>query len=1148
MKNFFKIALLCILLTVIALATAIPAINFVLKSEEVKNVLLQKLASSLDGTLQAKDLSISLDKNSLNISSRELKGSLLNNALKVTLPNFTFRISFRELVKGSIFPDTFQADSPYINYIPQPASTASTPVRNLNWSRELNTLLKKILGYRSHINVTDGTLVLATTTLSKLSIQTNQDNPSTAFDLRTDILYRGSVIPVVISGKCRNSVTSCFTYDFDVHASSIPLNIVPASEDFFFSKGTADFSGTLGRGGKGITVNGILKITDLGMTVGWTPGDGTRKKEKSYRIPYCSLDLQGDLLGRRINFPHLDLRADNFHLPGSLILDFDTITDPFMELRLSSNEMELATLKTLLPDPLINDWTTRTIFPRLENGTARITDFVLAGTLDEIGKLGEPEHSHCLSWAGILHNVDTFYNDHKPLARVHSAHLSMDGDLLKITELRGESGKSTLTGGNLAISGLYNPISILTTDVQGSFSLAWLTKLVKAGLTGKEMQQLVSRISSISGQVNGDVNLSLDLSKEDVSLKTLDGKGTAASMEINLKNFVLPLKMKTADFTLAYPNISVITGKGSLGKSSFSGILNMSGIDWKRDFNLNVKADLNELKKRLTNNQTIRTLAPCIAILPMKANVTLEKDSVTSSGSLDLTKSVLTDNSILCKQLPFQNHFLKAEYTGTYSKKKLDVTNLTLQTREGYLEASGFYTMDQQPPAIFKKMIIKATDFPVQALSILIPEQEKWLSGILNAELKATEISLDTLWSSLAGSLNLKGWQGSFSHPEITVNNMNVSGSLAQGLIEIKGTDIRLADFNPEYPLTIHAYLQNKKAWNGTVRLYGDYIDLTTSPSLFREGKTYLSDKLPIGKMRLIAEAGHMRYRNLIFSPLLVQGRITENKFIISKGLLQLDNDFIWLTGSRKDDNVLYQTYFKMRGKPVDTMLSLMGFESKTITGSLDMKGKLTATVSSSDETFFETASGPIYVELKDGTIESSSTFIKILELISLENMFSKKEILQWKNSYKYNLIQGLFDINQGLFTTNSLVMDASAFDIFSDGTIDIINDTINMKVKLAPFDTFNKLLSSIPFLGFVLTGKSKSLFDYTLSVSGKIGSPDVQYTPLTGTIESLTGYVQRLVSGREEVNKEVNSQLKVDMARKNSFILRMEQELAPLR
>jgi hypothetical protein len=1147
LKKFLKTTFFCILFAFISLAAAIPAVNFALKSEGVRNSLLQKLASSLDGTLQADGLTIALDEKSLNISSRELKGSLLNNALKVTLPNSTFRITFRELLKGSFFPDTFQADSPYINYGPQPAA-ASTPVKNLNWSRELNTLLKKILGQGAQINITDGTLVLAATTFSKLFIQTNPADPSTVLNLRTDILYRGSVIPVVISGKCRNPFTSCFTYDFDVQASSIPMNMVPASHDFFFSAGTADFSGTLGRSGKSITVNGSVKVTDLDMTVGWTSEDGTLHQEKSYRIPYCSLALQGSLQGRRINFPSLDLQADNFHLLSSFILDFENITNPFMELRLSSDEMELATLKMLLPDPLINDWTTRTIFPRLENGTALITDFVLAGTFDEIGRLDEPEYSHSLSWAGILQNVDTFYNDHKPLARVHSAHLSMNGDLLKIRELSGESGNSTLTRGNLTISNLYDSTSFLTTDVQGSFSLAWLTKLIKAGLTGEEMQQLVSQVSSTSGQVNGNVNLSLDLTKEDVSLKALGGKGTVASMEVNLKNLVFPLKMKTAAFTLSYPNNSVITGKGSLGKSTFNGILNMIGIDWKRDFKLHIKADLNELKKRLTDNLAIQALAPCIATLPMKVTITLEKGSFSSSGSLDFAKSLLDDNKALCKQPVVHNKILKADYNVEYRKKNLDVKKLTLQTRDGTIEASGVYNTDQQPPAIFKKIKIKATDFPVHALSLLIPEQEKWLSGILNAELKATDISLNTPWPSLNGNLNLKGWQGSFTHPEITVNNMNVSGILAQGLIELKGTDIRLAEFNPEYPLTFHADLQNKKIWNGTVRLYVDYLDLTTSPSLFREGKTNLSDRLPIGKIRFIAEADHVRYRNLIFSPLLVQSHITADRIIISKGLLQLDNDFIWLTGSRKNDDVLYQTYFKIQGKPVDTMLAMMGFESNTITGSLDMKGKLTATVSSSDETVFETASGPIYVEIKDGTIESSSTFIKILDLISLENIFNKKDILQWKDSYKFDLIQGRFDLNQGLFTTNSLVMDAFAFDIFCDGNIDMINDTIKMKVKLAPFGTINKLFSSIPYLGYVLTGKSKSLFDYTLSVNGKIGSPDVQYTPLAGTIESLTGYVQRLVSGREEVNKEVNSHLKVDMARKNSFILRMEQELAPLR
>jgi hypothetical protein len=56
-----------------------------------------------------------------------------------------------------------------------------------------------------------------------------------------------------------------------------------------------------------------------------------------------------------------------------------------------------------------------------------------------------------------------------------------------------------------------------------------------------------------------------------------------------------------------------------------------------------------------------------------------------------------------------------------------------------------------------------------------------------------------------------------------------------------------------------------------------------------------------------------------------------------------------------------------------------------------------------------------------------------------------------------------------------------------------IINDAIKMNVKMAPFGTFNKLLISISYLVYILTGKSKSLFDCTISVIGKVGSPYVQ-------------------------------------------------------
>jgi hypothetical protein len=172
---------------------------------------------------------------------------------------------------------------------------------------------------------------------------------------------------------------------------------------------------------------------------------------------------------------------------------------------------------------------------------------------------------------------------------------------------------------------------------------------------------------------------------------------------------------------------------------------------------------------------------------------------------------------------------------------------------------------------------------------------------------------------------------------------------------------------------------------------------------------------------------------------------------------------------------------------------------------------------------------------------------MKILDLVSLENIFDKKEILQWKDSFKYNLIQGRFDLADSIFTTKSVIMDAPVLDVFAEGRVDVPSDMIDMQVKLAPFGTISRFLSSIPFIGFVVTGKTKSLFDYTLSVKGKIENPDVRYIPLAGTFESLTGYIKRLVTSREEIKKEVNDKVAENLSRQRKFIQYMKQELAAL-
>jgi hypothetical protein len=1147
LKKLLKISLFLSLFTALALAMTIPAVNMALENEDIRNNLLERLAVSLGGSLEAEQLSISLYPGNVSIWGKNISGSLLTDTLAIDIPSGRLRLTLSDLLQGRFFPSTLQVTAPRISFQPMTAAPARDQA-NRNWSSEFNTLLQTALGHGAQITVTDGSLSLAGLTLDKLYIQTRQDRRKSKLNLRTDILYRDALIPVRINGTASRSAD--FSYGFTVKADAVPLTMIPSWQDFFFSGGTVDLTGTLTGSDQTISLNGRAAINDFAMTVGWTSKDRLRHQEKPYQIDRGLLTFESSLQGRRITMPVLDLQARDFSLRGSFLLDLAARDNPFMDLRLQSSTMEVATLKMLLPDPLINDWTTSTIFPRLKNGTARMTAFRLAGTFEQIQNLNSPANGHCLSWAGILHDVDTLYNDRKPLGRVASALLAMDGDRLEIREIHGKSGKSVMEQGSLVISGMYDHALEVTAEVQGSFSLAWLNRLGRGNLFGTDMEQLLRPVSSLSGQADGSASLSFKLASDRIKLLKLAGRGTVARVQLRYNGIPLGLKIDRGSYLLAFPGTSRLKGNGSWGKSTFNGSLSLLDLDSrKQQLTLTGLADIAELKKTFADTEAGNALAPCVGTLPVKAAITLSGKKSSARGSIDFSSFDRAADSDSCIELLLDNQLEQADFDLSLKNKKLTVNRLLLSGNRGTLQASGSLYISPLPVKTINNLHISAVDFPLQELTILIPAQAKgWqLNGRLTSELNSNLLALDNILQTINGSMTLQGWHGVLINPGITVNNTDLTATLENGRVQLTGSDIRLADYNQEYPLLLQAELKKNRAWDGTVRVYGHFMDLTSSSSKFRKRKTELKKPLPIGSIRLIAGIKHVRYRTLIFSPLLIDGLISADRFVIRRGLLEQANDFVWLTGSRLDDAVNYEYYFKIRKKPVATIMAMFGFENDSISGSMDIEGKLTAKVTPGS-TVFETTRGPIYIEVKDGSMKSTSGLIKILDLISLQNLLKKAEIIALKNRFNFSLIQARLDLRDSIFTTSALLMRAPAFDSLSKGSIDVKKDTINMLVKLTPFGTISKIVSAIPYLGYVLTGKSGGLVDYTFSVNGILGSPKVEYIPLKGTIESLTGYLKRLATGRKEVKAEVNSQLRQDMLRKKSFILRMDKELAPLR
>jgi len=410
-----------------------------------------------------------------------------------------------------------------------------------------------------------------------------------------------------------------------------------------------------------------------------------------------------------------------------------------------------------------------------------------------------------------------------------------------------------------------------------------------------------------------------------------------------------------------------------------------------------------------------------------------------------------------CQRLAQQISFSPGEFSLEYANKTLKLHSLTIHTDKGKMAVSGQFNVDTPQNELLSNFSVLASSFPLESVAILVsPKYSAYINGTLDASAQLNRPVNGSYWKSVSGKMKIKGWHAVVQKPHISIDNVNLWGYFSDGKFHFKGNDTRLANFNTDYPIQFSTDLEKKDLWSGTLRLYSKFIDLTAMPSVFKEGKTDIGKELPFDFLNIYAQAEHVRYRNLIFKPLLLQGKITENRIFVEKALVEHGNDLMWLTGSLSGNNVIYDSYFKLRQTPVNPFMALLGFESKSITGSMDMEAKLTAAVEPG-ATIFESSRGALSFEIKDGTIESSSPLIKILDLISLENIFDKKDVLQWKNTLKFDLIQGRFDLTDGIFSTDSFVMDASAFDIFAQGKIDTLKEYIDMEVKLLPI-SYNQI------------------------------------------------------------------------------------------
>ena len=138
----------------------------------------------------------------------------------------------------------------------------------------------------------------------------------------------------------------------------------------------------------------------------------------------------------------------------------------------------------------------------------------------------------------------------------------------------------------------------------------------------------------------------------------------------------------------------------------------------------------------------------------------------------------------------------------------------------------------------------------------------------------------------------------------------------------------------------------------------------------------------------------------------------------------------------------------------------------------------------------------------------------KILDFLSLQKIlmvFKKRPHDLSKEGFYFESIKGDIAINKGVVDTENLIMRSPVFNAAAKGSVDLPRKWLDFDLGAQPLGTIDFLISNIPIVGYILTGKDESILVYYFKVKGAWPEADVKYVPLKNLGSGIGGFFKRL-------------------------------------
>ena len=259
--------------------------------------------------------------------------------------------------------------------------------------------------------------------------------------------------------------------------------------------------------------------------------------------------------------------------------------------------------------------------------------------------------------------------------------------------------------------------------------------------------------------------------------------------------------------------------------------------------------------------------------------------------------------------------------------------------------------------------------------------------------------------------------------------------------------------------------------------------------------------------------------------PIKIECALRAGNLYVSRSRFDWENGSLRLRGYMKKDGkpeTMFSGYLEMKEQPLRELPQSFRFIQSNMDGDMTMEA-LFFVEGNSAKDLVSNLTGSVNFDLEHGIVKKSHVFIKIMDFLSLQRVFQERPSDLGNEGLYFESIGGNIELEKGIARTEGLTMQSPVFNALVKGEADLNTATLNAELGILPLVSIDTMISSIPIVGYLLTGDEKALYADYFEVKGPISNPEVNYIALKSISNGTVGLLKRIFLSPQRLFKSLS-------------------------